>query len=470
MRLRAVPGALLLISLIALEMRVPLQAQTQWEGQRIAAVRLQPPEQFLVPEDEGRALASVRPGTPLQLRNVSSAIEQLFLTGRFADIQVDAQKQDDGILLTFLVQPAQFVRDVTVDGVEEPPSAGQLVNATKLQLGELFEPTRVRQSVEGLMESLRANGFYLAQVVPEVAPRPFQQVDLRFKVETGGRASYSSPIIRGSPNLPADEVARATRWRNFFRFLGYKDVTDSRTGQGLDRVRRFYQKRDYLMARVTLEHMEHRPKSNDVVPTINVESGPKVIVRTRGAKISRGRLRELVPIYQELTVDRDLLVEGRREVTEYLQSRGYFDAQVDFDMTSSSPQETVIEYSLFPGERHKLVFIETNGNEYFSDETLRERMYVATASLLRFRHGRFSQDYLRRDVNSLRALYDANGFRDVQVRTRVEDDYNGKANEVAVFFDINEGAQWRIEGLQISGVDDVTAADLRSMLQSTEGQ
>ena len=43
---------------------------------------------------------------------------------------------------------------------------------------------------------------------------------------------------------------------------------------------------------------------------LTIDSGPKVIVRAKGAKISRGKLRDLVPIYQEQTVDKDLLVEG----------------------------------------------------------------------------------------------------------------------------------------------------------------
>ena len=55
------------------------------------------------------------------------------------------------------------------------------------------------------------------------------------------------------------------------------------------------------------------------------------------------------------------------------------------------------------------------------------------SSFLRFRHGRFSQDFLRRDVNAIRALYQSNGFRDVEVTTHVEDDYQGKKDAVSSF-------------------------------------
>ena len=49
-----------------------------------------------------------------------------------------------------------------------------------------------------------------------------------------------------------------------------------------------------------------------------------------GLNISGKKLREYVPVYEERTVDRDLLVEGQRNLTDYLQAQGFFDAEVEF--------------------------------------------------------------------------------------------------------------------------------------------
>jgi outer membrane protein insertion porin family len=443
---------------------------SKYEGKRIVNVRLDSSGAgTLVEADVKQALEPLVEGEPLRMSAVRLAIERLYATGRFNDISVDAAEEGGGVALTFIGRPARFIRNVVVTGVSEPPSPGQLVNATKLQLGAPFDRAQVRQSVENLLETLRANGFYLARITPEIADQPFQQVDVTFRVDTGNRARYSTPVIKGTPNKPVSEIVSATRWKRLFGLLGWKVVTETRTSQGLENIRRSYQKKDFLMARVALDQIEFRQKENNVVPVINIDSGSKVIVRTTGAKISRGTMRELVPIYQELTVDKDLLVEGRRELTEHMQARGYFEAAVDFDMTTNDKGETVIEYSIAPGERHKVVAVEIDGNTYFDDETLRERLYVTKATFLRFRRGRFSQDFLRRDANAIRSLYQTNGFRDVQVNTRTEDDYK-EENGIGVFFDIVEGRQWFVAGLDIDGVDNATEEDLRAMLQSTEGQ
>jgi outer membrane protein assembly complex protein YaeT len=433
-------------------------------------IGFEPDEAVLVEADLQRALDPLSTGKPLRMADVRSSIERLYATGRYDDIQVEAEDRPGGVALTFRIEPAQFVRNVIVEGVEEPPTAGQLVNATKLQLGERFEPTQIRQSMESVLEAVRANGFYLAKIDPVVTPQPHQQVDITFRVETGERAEYRTPVVKGTPAKPVEDIVKATRWRKLWGLLGWKEVTETRTAQGLDHIRRSYQKRDHLMARVALEHMEHRPKENVVIPQITVDAGPRVIVTTSGAKISRGRLRDLVPVYQELTVDKDLLIEGQRELTEYMQSRGYFDAQIDFGHVATDKNQTVIEYSFAPGERHKLVLVDIDGNRYFDDETLRERMFITPATFLRFRYGRFSQDLLRRDVNAIESLYRTNGFRDVDVQTRVEDDYRGRENEVALFINVNEGPQWFVASLEIDGADTTTREDLRAMMQSTEGQ
>jgi len=63
----------------------------------------------------------------------------------------------------------------------------------------------------------------------------------------------------------------------------------------------------------------------------NLRSGSYFVeVKANGAKVSKKRIQEEVPIYEEHSVDRDLLIEGERNLREYFQSEGYFEASVAF--------------------------------------------------------------------------------------------------------------------------------------------
>jgi len=46
---------------------------------------------------------------------------------------------------------------------------------------------------------------------------------------------------------------------------------------------------------------------------------------------------------------------------------------------------------------------------------------------------------LERDLDAIRNLYRANGFRNVEVTFRLLDDYNGAKAHIAIFIDIKEG-------------------------------
>ena len=107
-------------------------------------------------------------------------------------------------------------------------------------------------------------------------------------------------------------------------------------------------------------------------------------------KFRKANCASLVPIFEEHTVDESLLLEGARNLRDYFQSEGYFDAEVEFKPQRIINDKASIDYLINPGKRHKLVLIEIEGNQYFRTEAIRERMFLMRASLLQFRHGRYS--------------------------------------------------------------------------------
>ena len=248
-------------------------------------------------------------------------------------------------------------------------------------------------------------------------------------------------------------------------------MTENRVQNGLERLRKDFQKGDRLEAKVTLDKLDYHPDTNTATPYLTIDSGPIVEVRTTGASVSGSRLRELIPVYQERTVDQSLLVEGQRNLAEYFRSKGYFDAQVNFMQQDPEPNRTLIEYNIVPGDRHKLRHIEITGNRYFDADTLRERMYLQTASWLRRRYGLYSERLLQQDEDSIADLYRANGFRDVMVmHPPIQDNYGGEPGNLAVEIQVDEGPQWLVNQLTIEGVSAEDEAYLRSIVRSNQGQ
>ncbi len=448
-----------------------IQEALKYEGRRIAAISFEPADQPLSTE----ALASRLPfttGSIFRERDLRQAIQNLFATGRFSDLAVDASEAGAGVALRFITQRAYFVGRVFVFGVKPPPNSGQLVSATKLRLGTPYTDAQKNQALESLSSLLRQNGYYYAAVGADVQYEPkTEQANLTFEVTTGKRARFEQPLIIGSLEGPQENIIRATHWKRLYGVLGWKEVTEARVRQGISNIRTYYEKRDLLDSKVTLTTLTYNTESNTVEPSIHVQAGPRIIIRTAGARISRGALRQLVPVFQEGAVDTDLIVEGQHNIEQYLQSQGYFGAEVTYKVSSNTNNlERSIVYQVTRGPRHKFVYLGISGNEYFPKETMRERLYMIPAELPRFPHGRFSDMYLRQDIQSIESLYRANGFHDVRVSSRVQDDYRGIRDHLAVLITIEEGPQWFVSGLSVEGADPSDIAVFRPRLASIKGQ
>lgn len=297
---------------------------SQYDGKAITGIRFEPriqpySGQYLV------TLLPLKEGAVFHARDLAGAIQALFATGRYTDISVDAAAFENGVRLTFLTKPAYFIGRVDVNGVKQPPNSGQLVSATKLILGQPYHDADQQRAIDSLRNLLQRNGYYNSSInVHAFRDARHQLINLVFNVDAGGRASFETPTILGRPERDIAGVIKSTKWKRFFGLLNWRQVTETRVQQGLDNIRRYYERKDLLLARVNLRRLDYNPVTNTVKPVIFINGGPRVVIRAEGAKLRRGKLRQLVPIYQERTVDEDLIMEGAAKHCAILPGAGLF--------------------------------------------------------------------------------------------------------------------------------------------------
>jgi outer membrane protein insertion porin family len=461
---------LILVCAIAASAQSPTDSL---EGRTIVNIVPVPEEQPLLQAEFDRRLG-LRIGTPLSLADVRQAINALYLTGRYHDIAVEAEPSGEGVELRIVTEFNYFVSAINIHGEAEPPSREQLRTATKLELGGPFTESLMEPAVANLLERLHANGLYGAQASYHVDFSPgTQEAGIYFEISPGMRARFDGISLSGTLTRPPEVVGRTAGWMRglfFLRLPGWRELTEQRLQGGIAKVQSSVQRGNHLAARVTLEGLNYHQDTNRVTPSLRIDSGPELEVNVSGAKISSGRLRQLIPIYEEREVDNSLLLEGQRNLLEYFQDQGYVEARVDFEQSQPAPGRSVIGYSIARGLRSKLANIQITGNEYFDSATVRERLQMTPASFLRYPWGRFSQRLLEQDTNAILDLYRTNGFRDVRVVSTKSDDYKGKRGELAVLLEVKEGQQWMVHNLEIEGVLPADEDNLRPLLHSTAGE
>ena len=436
----------------------------EMQGVPVREIRLQAP----TPGDQERLreLLAIRQDDLYELDKIRASIERLYATGRFFDIQVDAQRRADGITLTFMTKENYFIGGVFVEGVPEPPNRAQLVSATRLELGELWTEQKQARAIEGLRRVLEEDGLYQARIEPREQLHPeTQQVDLFFTVTPGERARIAEVNLAGAsgPAFPAEQSKRVAGLKPG------QELTGRRLQNALTRLRQHYQKKGYLEATLGVAERRYLPDQNKVLVVLLINAGAQVEVKVAGAKVSGSKRRDLLPIYEEGSVDADLVREGENNLREYFQRRGHFDVEVTAHLHPQPESSKVtVEYHVEPGPDHKVVQVEIAGNRYFRAETIRERMFIAEKGLID--DGRYSRQYLARDLESIRALYVANGFPNVKVTSQVEDNYQGKRGSLAVHIRVEEGPQTLVRNLSLAGNQEIPDDELRGKVAAGDGQ
>ena len=97
--------------------------------------------------------------------------------------------------------------------------------------------------------------------------------------------------------------------------------------------------------------------------------GPTVEVRVTGAHLFKRTIRREIPIYEEGSVDQDLVDEGERNLISYFQSKGYFDVKVKTQY-EQQPDKVMVTYQIDEGSRHRVEGVYFQGNQYFDDAKL----------------------------------------------------------------------------------------------------
>ena len=446
----------------------------QWEGQRLVAIRVLDGSGAVL--ESNPAGLALQPGAAFSSEAGRESFRQLFRTGRYADLTAELAPVEGGVRLDFVVQPNYYVNKVLVTGLPEPPSASAAVSALRLVLGESFRESAIAPALDRLRQSLEEEGLYQARLSYQLSPRPGpRQMDITVLVEPGERARLGPVTLVDDTPFEENELRRR---------LGLNSgtpITSERINQRIERARNWLVDRGYLGARVTVTRGAYDPQTNRVPLQVRLLAGRNIRVRVEGAEISSRTLRQLLPIYAEGAVDEDLLQEGRRNLRDFLQSEGYFNAQVEYTASgipapeSPAPQPTpapddtaTITYDVNRGDRRRLVGVALEGNSYFGDETLLGRLRIQPAAFAS--RGRFSSALLGADVASLTALYQANGYRQVQVTSDIATNYRGRPEDLFVRFQIAEGPQSLVAELHLQGNRTLSDDQLLDVIGSTPGQ
>jgi outer membrane protein insertion porin family len=436
---------------------LPQNGLEEWAGLRVTSIRFDGVNEATLKPLPGELAQQV--GEPLDPMKVRDSLRRLYITGLYQTIQVSGIRSGNDVAIIFSGVPRLFIRRVNINGVNNERLSSVLQSSTEIQAGTSFTPAKMTQANTSIESALESNGFYSGKVTSSTSlDAPNSLLDLNYQVVTGKPARIGDVQVTGQSGLTEQQFRKRGKLKRNAK------IDRNTVSRALSRLRKNYAKNGHLAAAVSLTSQQYVQPVNHLDLNFLAQQGPVINVRIEGAKIKESTLRKLLPIYEEGTIDQDLLNEGAQNLRSYYQSQGYFDAQVSHPpVEDEGPQELARDddkhvapvYQVKLGAKHVVDSVAISGNRYFSKEIIEQRISVRPANIVDHL-GSFSPQLMTHDVDSIKALYQSNGFSSVKVTPQIVDRGDSPQNprresHLKITYVIDEGMQQRIGKYEITG-------------------
>src|SRR5437773_6954730 len=208
-----------------------------------------------------------------------------------------------------------------------------------------------------------------------------------------------------------------------------------------------------------------------VIVAVQTRSIVREIEIDGAERIKPKRLRKEIKLKINQPVDEELLEEARQKMIELYQGHGYNDVTIQFrvDPIDQSRGTARVVFTVNEGIKGAVSKVRFEGNAHFSDRVLRKQMKTKGKTLISLfdNSGRLDETQLQQDLDSIREWYQDHGYIDVDVKdVRKERSKNGP---IIITIVINEGPQYHVRKLAISGQVVASEQKIRALLKMKEG-
>lgn len=422
-------------------------------------------------------------GEPLTEENLKASLRQLYASGLYGTLEATATADQGEVDLIFRGTPAIFIGTVGVDGATGATMNTQLERASQLEAGTRLTQAKMVRATQQMHATLEENGYHQSTIKQTITPHPDQQLtDIAFRVVSGPRAHVGKVAVAGDSGMSLDE------FRHYAHLRTGANVDHDTANRALDGVQKHYQAENRLEADVKLTSAQYDPSTKAIDYQFSANRGPVVKVVVEGANLAAERIKRLIPIYEEGSVDEDLLTEGNKRLRDYYQRSGYFDVKVGHAVQAVGNSQVTIQYRVELGVRRSVEKVAIKGNHYFDSATLIGLLSVRAADVLD-RHGLYSQALVSGDVSALEAVYQNNGFSQVKVTAETSTPETitvdnlppaqgsparpsaiAQTAPLTVTYLVVEGPQLHVGKLAIEGNGHVPTTTLTRLLNTSAGQ
>ncbi len=343
-------------------------------------------------------------GLPLSPSAVTKDIKNIFATGYFDDVKVDAEPFEGGIKLIYIVKEKPSIINVQFYGNKEL-STSKITDKIKVPTGAVADTVLINDNVVKLRHLYEDEGFGLAQVVPIVHKLNDYEAVLVFMIKEGPKTMIKKIEFVGNKHIPSSKLRKAmtSTERGFFSFLtkgGYYKKNDLQADA--EKIADVYFNNGYLQASVSGPDVTFSPNRKWAYIKYTISEGDQFrlsSVSFSGNKVfSTPELEKSLKIKTGKPLSRALLREDVVDITNKYAEKGYALASISPNLAPDTAAKTVsVGFTVDEGDQYHVGRIEISGNTKTKDHVIRREITLNEGDL--FNSAKLKKSY--QNINNL---------------------------------------------------------------------
>jgi outer membrane protein insertion porin family len=350
-----------------------------------------------VASDTIRVYLGVVPGDPYDPAALQRNFLNLWQTGLFDDIRLEADRGDTGVIVRAVVKERPRIGSVEYRGNKELTTA-KITEALEkdkidLHIGNTTEQTLVKRAAESIKHAYTEGGFegVTVDTMTENMAQPGEQ-KIVFIINEGVKARISGIQFTGNAhfsNRRLLHVMKDVKKSSLISRLRKKDLyIPSKLDEDLERVKNYYQDFGYQNVsfgdpQIVTTRTGKKPRVKLVIPIKEGEIHTFGDVTVSGNTVfTSDQIIGAWPIKKGETIRRKPIQARADAFGEGYRSRGYIYAYVNPEYVMKDNNVVDVHMVVYEGDQFRLGRLEFQGNTTTKDKVLRREIFIDEGQIM----------------------------------------------------------------------------------------
>ena len=373
----------------------PAQPQQQPAGQITGQTveRFEAVGNTSVASDTIRVYLGIQPGEPYSPEAVQRNFVNLWQTGLFDDIRIEAEQGDTGVVVRAIVKERPRIGAVEFRGNKELTTAkiNEALEGEKIDVhvGSTIEQTLVKRAADAIRQVYTEGGFEGVQVdvITEDLSLPNEK-RVVFVINEGIKAKVARIDFVGNKRFSDGKlrsVMKDVKRHNLITWVRKKNLyIPSKLDEDLERIKNYYQ--DHGYQDVAFGDPQIKTVGKRVQITIPVTEGEvhkfgKVTVEGNNVFTADNIIGNW-PLKEGETLARKPIQTRLDAFGEAYRMRGYIYAYVDADYVDRGNNVVDVNVRVYEGDQFRLGRLEFEGNTTTKDKVLRREIFLEEGMIM----------------------------------------------------------------------------------------